>query len=68
MNRKEEVEYLKGMSNGELVSTLEDIGQRLAKQNNIDWAKRRDETMLSFRRLKNEIYRRLEGLEEYPPQ
>lgn len=68
MNKQEQIAYFKSIPNGVLISELEDIGQRLAKQDNVTWAKRMDEDILSFRRIKNELYRRLEGLEEYPPK
>ena len=67
MNKQEQIAYFKSIPNGVLISELEDIGQRLARQDNVTWAKRMDEDILSFRRIKNELYRRLEGLDEYPP-
>ena len=68
MNKQEQIEYFKRITTGELLADLDDVVQRIAKQDNVTWAKRMDEDILTFRRLRNELYRRLEGLEEYPPK
>ena len=51
------------MSNAVLLSTLDDIAQALAKENNEEWAKT-NETKKQFIAIKNEIAYRLNKTED----
>lgn len=47
-------------SNSELLAILDDIVQKLAKENNETWVKSNDDTHRDFRAIKREIYGRFE--------
>lgn len=50
------------LNNGQLLTELDDVVQRLSKKNNIEWAELRTEDKMLFERIKLEIYARLERL------
>ena len=59
MTREEHKQYLGNISTGELLADLDDTIQKLCKADNVTWAKKNDEDIWTYRRIRSEIYNRL---------